>query len=64
MSAYGRYYKAKAEQQKRQFEEPKRVKKFCWKLGTDVEFTDGKCPQEGCLDRHSKGCMESAGLVV
>lgn len=58
MSVYRDYYKSQAEKQKRQFEKPKRVKKFCWKLETIVEFMEGRCPQDGCPHRGSFGCLE------
>jgi len=64
MTAYREYYKGQDEKQKRQYDKPKRVKKFCWKLGTDVQFEGARCLQDGCLHRHSEGCMEDVRMVV
>jgi len=63
MSVYKDYYKAQAEKQKRQYEEPKRTKRFCWKLETYVEFIGVRCAQEACPHRHTVGCVESARLI-
>lgn len=63
MSIYKDYYKGEAEKQKRRFERPKRIKRFCWKLETYVEFISAKCSQDGCFHRHSAGCVEDVRLV-
>lgn len=63
LSAYEKYYRGQREKQKRQYDTPKRVKKFCWKLRTDVRFEGVRCLQDGCPHRHSAGCMEVAKLV-
>lgn len=63
MSAHKDQYKAEAERLKRQFEGPKRTKRFCWRLETYVEFIDARCSQDGCPHRHSEGCIEDVRLV-
>lgn len=58
MSVYRDYYKAKHEQQKRQFDAPGRIKKYCWEINATIEFVEGHCQQEGCTHRFKSGCHE------
>lgn len=63
MGYYEKYYKGQREMQKRQYEKPKRTKRFCWKLETYVEFLDARCAQDACPHKHSTGCVEGAKLL-
>lgn len=63
MSVHRDQYKAEAERLKRQYESPKRTKRFCWKLGTYVDFIGTRCSQDDCPYRYSEGCVEDARLV-
>jgi len=57
------HYRREATQLRKQFEGPKRWKRYCWKIGTEVEFEGTKCTQSGCPERFAQGCMEDSRLV-
>lgn len=63
MNAYEKYYRGQAEKQKRQYDPPKRTKRFCWLLETYVDFIGTRCAQDACPHKHTVGCMEDAKLV-
>ena len=58
MSVYRDYYRGQEEKMKRQFEKPKPIRKYCWKLEIYVEILDGKCQRRSCPYRGSVGCLE------